>query len=127
MRFGINEVGVARVDAADEAVAAANGDPVFIDWSNAAEPGRWPAPRAVVLQPADDVIRLLGTNGDVIKLTDGHRIQMVPRRRSIIARVKPPVAADQHVPAVARIDPQGMLIGMDAAAGVRLKRLTAIG
>ena len=53
----IDEVGIARIDAADEAVAAADREPVFVD-DAAVFADRRPAPGAVVLQAADDPVRL---------------------------------------------------------------------
>src|SRR5947208_2904605 len=59
LAFGIDQVGIVGIDAADEAVATADTHPVLVDRAAAVEAEGRPAPRAVVLQTAGDVIRLL--------------------------------------------------------------------
>ena len=46
---------------------------------------------------------------------------------AVVGGVEAAVAADEHVPAVARVDPEGVLIGVDAVAAVVLERLAAVG
>src|SRR5262249_11536860 len=53
LAFVVNRVGVMRIDPADEAVAAAERNPIFVDGADAAlEAMARTAPRAVVLQAA---------------------------------------------------------------------------
>ena len=47
-------------------------------------------------------------------------------RHAVVGGVEAAVAADEHVPAVARVDPQGVLVGVDAVAAVGLERLAAV-
>src|SRR6185503_12126956 len=101
----VNDVGIIWIDAAHEAIAATDAQPVFINGAGAAETDGRPHPRAVVLQSARDVVRLLGRDGDVVKLAEGHGVQMVPVRRAIVSRIPAAVGPDEHVPSVAWIDP----------------------
>src|SRR5262245_30618231 len=73
---GVHPVGVAVIDPADEAVAAADVDPVLVDRPDAAAAGR-PAPGAVVLEPAVGVVRLPRRDRDVVELGDGHVVEVV--------------------------------------------------
>src|SRR5262249_28021358 len=118
LAFEIHDVGVARIDAADKAVAAGDGDPIFVDRAGAGQRLTRPAPRAVVLHAAVDAVRLLGIDGDMIELTDSDGIEVVPMIGAIIGGVEAAVAADNLMPAVARVDPPGVMIGMDAARRV---------
>src|SRR5437870_2483741 len=52
---------------------------------------------------------------------------MVPVLGAIVGDVDAAVVAEDQVPAVARVDPQRMMIGMGAAAGVVAERLAAVG
>src|SRR5262249_16472252 len=53
-------------------------------------------------------------------------IEMVPVGRAIIGGVESAVAADDHMSAVPRIDPQRMAIRVYLPAGVALKRLAPV-
>src|SRR5262249_37285173 len=52
--------------------------------------------------------------------------QVVPVGHAVVSHVEAAVAADDHVPAVARVNPQGVLIGVDAAH-VAAESLAAVG
>ena len=45
---------------------------------------------------------------------------------AVVGDVEAAVAADDHVPAVLRVDPQGVLVGVDAVAAVGRERLAAV-
>ncbi len=122
----INQVGVLRIDPAHKAVAAADDDPVLVDGPDAGQAEARPAPAAVVLQAAVDAIRAPAVHGDVIELADGQVIEEVPVVHAIVGDIDAAVAAEDHVPAVAGIDPQGVLVRMGAVAAVGLERLAAV-
>ena len=46
---------------------------------------------------------------------------------AVVGDVEAAVAAEDHVPAVARVDPEGVVVGVDAAAAVGAERLAAVG
>src|SRR6266496_6601088 len=52
----VDQVGVGGVDTASEAVAAADRDPVLVDRPGETAREARPAPRAIVLQSAEDAI-----------------------------------------------------------------------
>src|SRR5260370_18852716 len=62
----------------------------------------------------------------MIKLADRHLVEKIPVLHAIVGHVKTAVAADDHVPAVARVDPQGVLIIVDAPAAIRDEGLAAV-
>src|SRR5205823_1383279 len=59
-----------------------------------------PAPTAIVLKAAVNVVRLLVVNGDVVELPDRNVIKVIPVRGAIVANVETAITADDHVPAV---------------------------
>src|SRR5262245_13452077 len=125
LAYGTDEIRVARIDAADEAVAAADGEPIFVD-DAAVFADRWAAPRAVVLQPAEDPVRLLESDGHVIELAQGCGVDVVPVAAAVVAGIKAAIAADEHVASVAGINPEGVAVGVRAAAEVVGERQPAI-
>src|SRR5262249_9470367 len=122
----VDQVRVFRIDAADEAVAAADTHPVFIDRADAAHPPARPAPAAVVLQTAVDPVRLLVADRNVIKLAQRRLVEVVPVSGAVVGDVQPAIAADEHVPAIARVDPQGVAVGVDALTSVAAEDLAAV-
>src|SRR5947207_5982394 len=53
-------------------------------------------------------------------------VEMVPIGGAVVGDVKSAVAADDHVPAVARIDPQDVAVGVHLSARIALKRLASV-
>src|SRR5262249_35467353 len=119
LALGVDDVGVVAVPAALEAVAPAQHEPVVVEDAARERPAR-PAPGAVVLHAAEDPVGPARVHGDVVELADGLGVQVVPVVAAVVAGVEAAVAADQQVPAVARVDPQGVLVRVDAAATVGL-------
>ena len=62
----------------------------------------------------------------MIKLADRHVVQVVPVGHPVVSDVEPAVAADDHVPAVLRVDPEGVLVRVDAVAAVLGEGLAAV-
>src|SRR5579871_744524 len=123
---GIHQIGIGGIDTAGETIRAADTNPVLVDGAGQTVRLAWPAPTAVVLQAAVDAIGPPGVHGHVIKLADGHLIELVPGGRAVVGNVGSPVVAQDHVPAIARIDPQRVMIAMYAAAAVGIERLAAV-
>src|SRR5207249_3883 len=117
LNFEVDQVRVIRIDAADEAVAAADADPVFVDRPAAAQAMAGPSPTAIVLQTAIDPVRLLVVHAAVIELANGHVIEEVPMGHAVVSDIEAAVAADDHVSAVFRIDPERVLVRMDDPGG----------
>src|SRR5262249_33693725 len=84
-----------------------------------------PAPGPIVLQSAVDAIGMPCVNRNVIELPDRRRVQIIPVLHAVVGGIESAVAADNHVPAVARVDPQRMLVGMHAVAAIGLETLAA--
>src|SRR5207248_6756180 len=127
LALGIHDIGIVLIDPADETVAAAHHRPVFID-------GTWPpqraagaAPAAVVLQAAVDAVRLACIHADVIELAKRQVAEMIPVVHAVVGDVEAAVGADDHVPAVARVDPKRVLIIVDTLGAVLLEGLAAVG
>src|SRR5438132_8902366 len=62
----------------------------------------------------------------MVELADRQVIEVVPVGHAIVSYVETAVAAENHVPAVVRIDPERVLISVDAAASRGTKRLAAV-
>src|SRR5262249_3141502 len=105
---------------------AADGEPARVDGPVEARVRAGPAPGAVVLQPAIGPVLPARIDGDVIELTDRRRIEAVPVVHAVVGDVEPAVVAEEHVPALLRAAPQGMMIAMFPAAGVGLERLAGV-
>src|SRR5207245_9355313 len=90
----VDLVGVVGIDAAGEAVAAADAEPVLVDRAEAALDERRAPPTAVVLQAAVDLVVPAGVDGHVVELADGRRVDVVPDAAAVVAVVAAAVAAD---------------------------------
>ena len=117
LALGVNDVGVGGVDVADEAVAAVKEEPVVVHRTDAAERVRRSAPTAVVLEAAIDAIGPAVVDADVVELADGQDVEVVPGRALVVSGVEAAIAADQHVAAVAWVDPEGVVVGVNGAGG----------
>src|SRR5262249_27071799 len=84
LAFRIDQVGIAGIDATDEAVAAADRQPIFVV-DAAALSDRRPGPRAVVLQAAGNPVRLLEADRHVIELAESRRVDVVPVAATVVA------------------------------------------
>src|SRR5262249_29868432 len=70
------------------------------------------APAAVVLEAAVDAVRRTGVHGNVVELPQGQVIQELPVGAPVVADVDAAVSAEHEVPAVPRVDPQVVQVGM---------------
>src|SRR5581483_282339 len=99
----------------------------FVDRPRAPQRARGTCPATVVLQTAVGAIDGPRIHRYVVELSQSHVVEVIPTVAAIIGLVEAAVAADDHVPAILGIDPQGVLIGVDAAAHARhAERLAAI-
>src|SRR5204863_9901892 len=87
LALGVDLIRIESVDAADETVAAADREPVFIDRADAGARAARAAPAAVVLQPAVHLVITARVDGDVIELAEGGLVKVVPVGAAIIADV----------------------------------------
>src|SRR6185436_10428165 len=111
---------------ADEAVAAADADPVLVDRPAPAARAARPAPGAVVLEAAVDHVVRARVDRDVIELPDGDMVEVVPVVAAVVGLVDAAVVADDEVASVARVDPHGVVVGVRAATAVVGERLAAV-
>ena len=110
-----------------ETVATAHLLPIFIHRPGSRPAERRSSPASVVLQAAIDPVGATGVDRDVIKLADRHVIDVIPVTGAIIRHVKPAIAAEHQVAAVPRVDPEGVVIGVNSPAAVPSKCLSAVG
>src|SRR5262249_6752659 len=96
----VDQVGVVGIDGTAEAVAAAHADPVLVDGAGLITSAARPAPGAVVLQSAIDLVVAPRVEGDVVELADGQVVEVVPVGPTVVGDVEAAVTADDHVPAV---------------------------
>ena len=84
------------------------------------------APTAVILQSAVHLVIAPGVDGDVVELADGGVVQVVPVLHAVAGDIDAAVAAQDHMPAVAGVDPEHVVVGVDAAASVAAECLAAV-
>ncbi len=121
----VDKVGVIRVHSTDKPIASRNRDPIFVN-STTLLADRRTAPRTIVLKSAKHPVGFLGTNRDVIELTDGSSVDMVPIIAVVVGHVETAVSADDHMSAVFGIDPQVVAIRMNTATKVAGERRSTI-
>src|SRR5262249_49385380 len=105
LAFAVDQVGIAGIDAADKTVAAADHEPILVYRPASPQHLSRSAPAAVVLKPAEDPVQGPRVHRNMVKLAQSQVIEGVPMFGSVICLVETAVAADDHVPAIARIDP----------------------
>ena len=86
---------------------------------------RRPAPGAVVLQTAAEVVGLLAVGGELIELPDGQRVQEAPVLGAVSAEKHAAVVALNHAVGIFRVNPERVMVGMNAAVG-GVDRLAAV-
>src|SRR5690606_12141138 len=78
LRLRVHDHRVRRVDLVVEAVAARDVVPVAVADAVLRERLARPAPRAVVLEPAADVVGIAHVGTDLVELTDGEVVVVAP-------------------------------------------------
>src|SRR6516225_4199258 len=100
LALGVDLIGIMGIDAADEAVAAADREPILVDGAGGGAGAAWAAPAAVVLQAAVDLVVEPAIDRDVVELPERGGIEMVPVGAAVVAGVEAAVAADDDVLAI---------------------------
>src|ERR1035437_1393723 len=93
LRFGVNNVRVAGIDAVVESVAALYRDPVLIADAELLHRRTGAAPGIIVLSAAADVVRLLKVVRDLIKLAQSDIVQVTPIAPAILGNPDASVVA----------------------------------
>ena len=137
LALGINLIGIVGIDPADESITAVDELPVAVD---RAAPGNGPGcapdpgpratgatPASVVLQTAIHAVISSRTDGDMVELSDGELVEVLPIFATVIGHIVPAVIAQQNMATIVRIDPHGMMIDVyTASRAVRGEGLPAI-
>ena len=98
LQLGVDDVGVLRVDARDEAVAALRDEPVLVQDAVLRSRPRRPAERVVVLRAAVDVVeRRRVVDVDVVELRQRQVLEEDPVRAAIERSIQSAVVADEQV------------------------------
>ena len=118
----IDQIRIIGVDAAHESISTADTEPILIDRAAAVERNRRSTPRSVVLKSAVNIVRILWRDRDVIKLPEGQGVQVIPACTSVVRGVHAAVNTDNHVAAIAWIDPECVTICVNAASEIRVER-----
>ena len=126
LRFVIDDVGIGRIDGANEAVAAAEIDPVADRRTGPPPRGARSAPALVVLQSAVDGVWLPGVDRDVVELRHREMAEEIPRLHAIVRDVQSAVASKDDVPRIGGVDPDRVMVGVNGAAAVAVEGLAAV-
>ena len=128
LTLGVDQVGIERIDAADKAVAAVDEQVVRVAGSARSQGLRRSAPTAVVLEAAVDAIGPAIVDADVVELPQGEVVEVLPVGGTIVGRCRSRRGADDHVPAILGIDPQVVMIGVQAGVDpLGIEGLAAVG
>src|SRR5262249_17317966 len=123
----IDLVGVVGIDLALEPVAATDRDPVLVDRAGAVVGPAGSTPASVVLEAPVDLVIPRRIEGDVIDLADGRVVEVVPVLHPVAGDIQAAVAPQDHVPAVVRVDPERVVVRVDATAAITAEGLAAVG
>src|SRR5206468_11906029 len=104
------DVVVGGVDLILEAVATADALPHPLTDAASVANGARPTPRAVVLKPHADVIRMPHVRRGVVAEAHRPEAQRLPLLAAVPGDVDAAVVAVHHVLAVERIDPDGVIV-----------------
>ena len=111
LRLGVDDVGVARLDRGEEAVAPLRDEPVLVPDAVDVVGPRRPAEGGVVLRAAVDVVEgLRVVDRDPVELRHREVRLELPRRAAVPRLVDAAVVAVQEVVGVLRVDPEGVVV-----------------
>ncbi len=71
------------------------------------------APRAIVLQPPVDMVRMIIIHCHVIELRQGQVANEAPGLAAVLRNGDAAIIADNQMPGIVRVDPEGMVINVD--------------
>src|SRR5438067_445939 len=114
--FGVSEVGVRRIGEGPEAVAAEQILPAAV--GDAAGIFLIADPRAVVLQAAVDLVRVLVVGADVIELANRKVVCLPPPVGAVIAVPQAAIVAADNGLGVVGVDPDVVPVAVRSARGV---------
>ena len=120
LRFGIDVRRIARIGEHPEAVAAVEILPLRL--GDAAGKLRLADPRAVVLESAVHLVRLVHVDAHVVELRDRQRLRLPPLVPGIVGVPQAAVVADDQMIGVLRIDPHVVEVAVRRAADVAERR-----
>ena len=96
------------------AVARVDLHPVVVEDAEIVARGAGSAEGVRVLQPAVDVVRRRHVDADPVELGDRQVVHLVPGDAAIVGEIQPAIIAQDEVLRVLRIDPERVMIAMDA-------------
>ena len=126
LRLAVDDARIGRIHQRLEAIAAIDHIPVVVGDARVGAHGARSAPGVVVLQPGAEVIRRAHVEGQVIGLGKHQVGQPLPGGGAIARDAHAAVVADDEVLRVARVDPQRVVIDVDALGAVGAERLAGV-
>ena len=112
LRIGVDDPRPFEIGHSRKTVAAAHVVPVAHHHAGRAERIGRAAPRAVVLQTAADVVRLLIVVVDVIELRERKALDDLKVLTAVVAHLPAAVGALQNAPRINRVNPHGLVIAV---------------
>src|SRR5205085_2885143 len=112
LRFAVDDMRIGRIDGGPEAVAAVVREPVGV--RNVALSLARPAPGAVVLRTAADVVRHGVVVAHGVELADREHVEELEVAAAIPTLRNAAVVANENVLAVIGVDPHRVVIDVDA-------------
>ncbi len=111
---GVAVGGVGGIDQRGKAVAEADFVPVPVTDAAVLPHVARPAPRAVILHASEHIVGRLHIDVDMIELAEGQVVHEPPGAAVIAAEVHPAVAAVDEIAAVVGMNPERVVVGVDA-------------
>src|SRR5262249_7524658 len=121
LRFGIDDVQLGWVYLTLKAVVSQQARPVGGRDALAAARGAGTTPRPAVLKPAIDPIGFALVHGDGVELCNRQVLQALPSRAAVVRECHAAVVAEDQMTRIARVDPEGMMIGVRALCSVPVR------
>ncbi len=111
LRLGVHDVGIGGIDPRVEPVAAPREEPVAVVGAAGGARARGSAHGAIVLRTAEHPVeRLNAVDLQPVELGQWQVLEPVVGLAAVERLVEPPVAADEQVVGVVRIDPEGVVV-----------------
>src|SRR5438094_1229228 len=119
LRFGVDDPRLHVVYGRIKSVPTVNHLPIFIHDAVASKRLAWPAPTAVVLQAAADVVGLFIVERHFVKLPDGDGVDEVPGLPGIVAPVNAAIGPGEHLMRIAWVNPHRVIVSVNAMDALR--------
>src|SRR5262249_24224 len=114
LRFGINDTRIFWIYLRVESIATSNPNPLVIAWTEEIQRCRGRAPASIVLQSTINPVGPAEIDTDLVKLSKGNRVDVIPGFGLVIAEMDSAVRSNNQVVRIDWIDPHRMVIAMDA-------------